>query len=135
MGDRLLVLDSHAHRVSRGVRLLSSLCRPPVRYNRNSIFPLRPSLRGCEFHVKLRSIKNGLSLVKDVFNRRPMSDSMPSLQTVSSESHYDYGSEDLIRFRFCSLLAQIEIASCFRNDVELLFLLVSRILADAPRNP
>ena len=43
---------------------------------------------------------------------------MPSLQTVSSDSRYDYGSEDLIRFQFCSLLAQIEIASCFRNDVE-----------------
>ena len=36
MGDRLLVLDSHARRVSRGVRLLSSLCRPPVRYNCNT---------------------------------------------------------------------------------------------------
>ena len=56
--------------------------------------------------------------------------SMPSLQTdISEEVVYDYGSCDLVKFRHCSILAQIEIASCFRNDVEPLFPLLSRFLS------
>lgn len=49
-------------------------------------------------------------------------------------TNYDNGSEDLIRFRYCSVLAQIEIASCFRNDIEPLFVLFNR-LASIPRKP
>ena len=61
--------------------------------------------------------------------------SVPSLHSDDSiETHYDKGSEDLRKFRFCSVLAQIEIASCFRNDIEPLFLLFNR-LARTPRQP
>jgi hypothetical protein len=45
--------------------------------------------------------------------------SIPSLQSDTTvETVYDYGSRDLVKFRFCNILAQIELASCFRNDVE-----------------
>ena len=61
--------------------------------------------------------------------------SIPSLETDDSvETHYDHGSQDLIKFRYCSALAQIVIASCFRNDVEPLFQLFDR-LAKFPRKP
>ena len=59
--------------------------------------------------------------------------SIPSLHSDDSiKTHYDHGSEDLIKFRYCSILVQIEIASCFRNDVEPLFQLFDR-LAKIPR--
>jgi len=47
-------------------------------------------------------------------------DSMPPLQTdiFDRPCTYDYGSRELVKFRYCSIMAQIEIASCFRNDVE-----------------
>lgn len=48
---------------------------------------------------------------------------MPSLHTDSStnDTYYDYWSADLVKLRHCSILAHIEIASCFRNIVEPLF--------------
>lgn len=61
--------------------------------------------------------------------------SIPSLHSDDSVlTHYDHGSEDLIKFRYCSVLAQIEIASCFRNDAEPLFQMFDR-LVKTPRNP
>ena len=106
----------------------------PRCYSHNSIFPLRPSPRGYKSHVKSKVVKRDSGWVQEVVNVLAMSDSMPSLQTASSiDTRYDHGSEDVIRF--CSLLAQIEIASCFRNDTEPLFPLVSRLLATAPSNP
>ena len=46
---------------------------------------------------------------------------IPSLESDASiATHYDQPTE-LLKFRYCSVLAQIEIASCFRNDIEPLF--------------
>jgi len=60
---------------------------------------------------------------------------MPSLQTdILEEAIYDYGSRELVKSHYCSVMAQIEIASCFRNDVEPLFRLLSHFLV-APFNP
>jgi hypothetical protein len=39
-----------------------------------------------------------------------------------------------VKFRFCSILAQIKMASCFRNNVEPIFQLIGRILPALP-NP
>ena len=72
-------------------------------------------------------------------------DSMPSLVTISpppmdhntespTRRSYNFGELEVAKFRFCSILAQIEIASCFRNDIEPLFHLFSHVLT-TPRNP
>ncbi len=58
-------------------------------------------------------------------------DSMP---LSPNEIRYDHGLFEVAKFRFCSILAQIEIASCFRNDIEPLFHVFDRVMT-APRNP
>ena len=50
------------------------------------------------------------------------SHSMPSLTSASTnEMAFDVGSLETLKFRYASILAQIEIVSCFQNDVEPLF--------------
>ncbi len=59
--------------------------------------------------------------------------SMPSLHTGSSvETQFDSGSAELLKFRYSSVLVQIEITWSFRNDVEPLFQLIRRVLPAQP---
>ena len=56
-------------------------------------------------------------------------DSILPLEThISRDTDYDDGPQELARFRYSSAVAHIEIASCFRDDVEPLFPLIGRLL-------
>jgi hypothetical protein len=60
---------------------------------------------------------------------------MLSLASASSNNTvFDVGSPGLLKFRYTSILSQIEIASWFHNDVEPLFRLL-RALLPATYNP
>jgi len=60
---------------------------------------------------------------------------MPPLETISPPArNFDHGEHEVARFCFCSILAQIELSSCFRNDVEPLFRFFSQKIT-FPQDP
>jgi hypothetical protein len=50
------------------------------------------------------------------------------ISASSTDSAFEVGSPELFKFRYTRILSQIEIASCFRNDVKALFRLLHTLI-------